>query len=89
MSAAGVTITPREYGPCPVAGRVSVGDADGAKCKPRHETQAIRRYGASTNQPCCNGTHSGIGFSVAEQAVRHQDEQEGSRPLRRFRALRP
>jgi CDGSH-type Zn-finger protein len=38
-------------------------------------TVALCRYGGSTTKPFCDGTHSMIGFLVAQEAVRQEEEQ--------------
>jgi CDGSH-type Zn-finger protein len=38
-------------------------------------TVALCRYGGSTTKPFCDGTHSMIGFLVAQEAFRQEEEQ--------------
>ena len=65
---ADVSITVRKNGPYVVSGAVEVRDADG-NVYPAKERLSHCRWGASTNKPFCDGTHSKMGFQAAEQAV--------------------
>ncbi len=55
-------------GPYIVTGHFSLSDADGNPIPVTKERIALCRCGASSNKPFCDGTHSKIGFLVAEQA---------------------
>jgi len=69
-------ITALDNGPYLVKDPVVVVDAEGNEFPSERETIALCRFGASTNKPFCDGTHSKIGFQAAERAVREQEEQD-------------
>jgi CDGSH-type Zn-finger protein len=50
-------------------------DAEGNEFRSEHETIARCRCGVATTKPFCDGTHSKIGFQVAERAVREEEDQ--------------
>jgi CDGSH-type Zn-finger protein len=50
-------------------------DAEGNEFRSEHETIALCRCGRATTKPFCNGTHSKIGFQVAERAVGEEEDQ--------------
>ena len=66
MSTARITISKK--GPYIISGPVELVDADGTAF-PAKAKMALCRCGASTTKPICDGTHSKIGFTAAEQAV--------------------
>jgi CDGSH-type Zn-finger protein len=51
-------------------------DAEGNEFRSEHETIALCRCGGATTRPFYGGTHSKIGFQVAERAVREEEEQQ-------------
>ncbi len=63
-----VTIDTIKNGPLIVKGEVEMKDADG-NTYPVEKRMVLCRYGASTEKPFCDGTHSKIGFEAAEKAV--------------------
>ncbi len=66
-----VTIKARHNGPYLVTGPVTLTDADGAEYDLEGKGNvALCRCGGSTTKPCCDGTHSAIGFAAAERAVK-------------------
>jgi CDGSH-type Zn-finger protein len=50
-------------------------DAEGNEFRSEHETIALCRCGRATTKPFCDGTHSKIGFQVAERVVREEEDQ--------------
>jgi CDGSH-type Zn-finger protein len=48
-------------------------DAEGDEFRSEHETIALCRCGRAMTKPFCDGTHSKIGFQVAERAVREAE----------------
>jgi CDGSH-type Zn-finger protein len=67
---ADATITPLDNGPYLVRGSVKIVDATGNVFEVTKETVALCRCGGSTTKPFCDGTHSKIGFSAANRAVK-------------------
>jgi CDGSH iron-sulfur domain-containing protein 3 len=57
-------------------------DAEGDEFRSEHETIALCRCGRATTKPFCDGTHSNIGFQVAERAVRKEEEQQEKTPAK-------
>ncbi|HWM19437.1 MAG TPA: CDGSH iron-sulfur domain-containing protein [Ilumatobacteraceae bacterium] len=76
MSEIAVTITPLENGPYLIKGPVTIHDADGGEYQIDRATIALCRCGGSTSKPFCDGTHSKIGFSAAERAVRESGSEQ-------------
>ena len=73
-----VTIKVRNNGPYAIdltTGQINLVDADGNPIAlPEGKTTiALRRCGASSRKPFCDGTHSKIGFKGAEQAAKEFD----------------
>jgi len=63
-------ITIRPNGPYLVEGEIDLTDVNGNKVDTTGQARIARcRCGASTKKPCCDGTHSKIGFAAAEAAV--------------------
>jgi CDGSH-type Zn-finger protein len=50
-------------------------DAEGNEFRSEHETIALCRCGRATTKPFCDGTHSKIGFQVAEREVGEEEDQ--------------
>ena len=69
-----VIIETIKNGPYIVNGPVELMDADGNKF-PVEKRMALCRCCASTEKPCCDGTHSKIGFQAAEKAVPESAEK--------------
>ena len=65
---ADVTINIIKNGPLIVNGSVELKDSNG-NVYPAQKRLALCRWGASTEKPFCDGTHSKIGFQAAERAV--------------------
>lgn len=63
---ADVTIRPSKNGPYIVEGPVDLFDTEGNKITVDKSRIALRRCGASSKKPFCDGTHSKIGFQAAE-----------------------
>ena len=74
-----VTIKVKHNGPYLVEGPFRLIDADGNEylLEPGKKYN-LCRCGGSTNKPFCDATHTKIGFSAAERAVRQADETETS-----------
>jgi CDGSH-type Zn-finger protein len=72
-----VEIKVRHNGPYRVKGPITLIDADGNEYdlepKTKNGTIALCRCGGSTTKPFCDGTHSEVGFTAAERAVRESD----------------
>jgi len=68
-------------GPHPVKDPIVV-DAEGNEFRSEHETIALCRCSVATTKPFCDGTHSKIGFQVAERAVREEEEQQDKTPAK-------
>lgn len=66
-----VTIRLRRNGPYVIEGDdVRIIDWDGNEYPAERRPIALCRCGASTRKPFCDGTHSRIGFTAAEAAVK-------------------
>jgi CDGSH-type Zn-finger protein len=63
---ADVTIRPTKNGPYISEGAVDIFDTDGNKITVDKSRIALRRCGASSNKPFCDGTRGAIGFMAAE-----------------------
>lgn len=63
------TIQALRKGPLIIRGDFALTDVDGARLAEGKDTVALCRCGASGDKPFCDGTHSRIGFDVAEQIV--------------------
>jgi CDGSH-type Zn-finger protein len=59
-----------DNGPYLVKGPIVLLDAEGNEFITQRATVALCRCGGSQNKPFCDGTHSKVGFRVAERAVR-------------------
>ena len=68
-------ITALDNGPYLVKGPVLLLDAEGNEFRAERSTVALCRCGRSMTKPFCDGTHSKIGFRVAQWAVRRVEEQ--------------
>ena len=64
-----------DNGPYLVKGPVVIVGAEGNRFLAERKTMALCRCGGSMNKPFCEGTHSKIGFQVAERTVREEEEQ--------------
>ena len=73
----GVTIRLRKNGPYVVEGdEVRVIDWNGDEYQAARKPIALCRCGASTTKPFCDGTHSRIGFTAAEEAIGREAEDK-------------
>lgn len=71
-----VKITARPNGPYLVQGDVELYDPAGNKVEVAPgATIALCRCGGSTTKPFCDGTHSKIGFTAAEAAVKGKEKK--------------
>lgn len=63
------TIQVLRKGPLIIRGDFALTDVDGTPIAEGKDTVALCRCGASGDKPFCDGTHTRIGFDVAEQIV--------------------
>jgi CDGSH-type Zn-finger protein len=76
-----VVIKVRKNGPYKVTGPVTIVDADGNEFDiPEGDGIVLCRCGGSKTKPFCDKTHSQIGFTAAERAVRESEGQRGQTP---------
>ena len=76
-----VKVTIRPNGPYLVEGDVEVLDVNGNKVDTSSRPKiALCRCGASVTKPFCDGTHSKIGFTGAEEAVKAVEKLDFNRP---------
>ncbi len=69
-------ITALDNGPYLVKGPVLILDAKDNEFRAERATVALCRCGGSTKKPFCDGTHSKVGFQVAQRAVREEVKEE-------------
>ncbi len=68
-----ITIKIKDNGPYVVDGEFRLVDANGQEVPIRKA--ALCRCGGSTTKPCCDGTHSKIGFQGALAAVEKAEQK--------------